>query len=1043
MITKIISLVVASAFLLNSVAYGLGTMPGTTQPAVQDEMINMLRDGLLKKGPSALRDALSSETIHAEFSPSVEPAANGIRLLDGVPAGMESDPAFNAENLAEAIEKVLPGDVVSVDNYRADNPGDFPVAKMSRDGDRKKWTVHEYMASAWENIKSRDVIFTYTYQDGHAEAFSLASLLLDEVTSLGKRPHDDGRTGIVRDAVRAWFVGSYCLSNETRYNNDKLEERVRWFCRDAKAAEMGFLKAFPYMAETDETLARGVELVRFINRCFYAPDKQVAQSDAEQAGTDQSNATETIPSEVKQKIASVMFTHVKYTPDWDENIHGQIADSGLTAESFIASNPTELEKLITSACERYIKLSVERVSKACKSDVLMVTEFADVREVIAGAQELLWEKFLEELTGDTAIIKMPGVFAQNEEMRRQLNELVRPAFYSVVAEAFKKFGLSMPSQAQPRDPKTGRFETKLPGSPAMVLLLFAYCGKLDDKITAKTHRRIADDFSGFVNISDRTLRRDREVLREAGYLIDIIDSDADQIESDVSPVTYKLSASGKKAAKALLNRLRKKYGPVVRYAIFDEFSSGNKQIREDIKKMDAKIKKKIVEEKLRAAAYVTLIRIKNSEDLHDYARRGLLTVTDFMEELEFPDMDRNTISDHFDELRERKEIEYSDYLKDGERCYGYCNDKRFRGAGVRYVWGQYYRTPSMTVPEAISGDQPVTNTVLNTAVNDVTPRDFGRHFMSDAPRTPEDRSKRPGVPGLDSEIASLEQRSPTDTAENATIMLRRTAAMEEFKNYPFITDINTVEFALPIAPEVGPSSDTKDFRLSREQILNIWKTVNLAHEERVKILLLQDEVGPTGTTMDAALHDIRNRIRNAGGNDDTIDFELFQGEDNLETLLDPNKDESSKRVKRIVLTVGSRSRGMVSNLVDRRPELFKKARSLGIELPVDYYDFKPNSKERTFYQASMLLRGWNAAIIDNTKRTTAASILFTNMLKGCYDGDIGVLLKQLVPVENETDKETKERINSCSNSAIRLLSQKTAAAIENLKLIMREFWTAA
>jgi hypothetical protein len=131
----------------------------------------------------------------------------------------------------------------------------------------------------------------------------------------------------------------------------------------------------------------------------------------------------------------------------------------------------------------------------------------------------------------------------------------------------------------------------------------------------------------------------------------------------------------------------------------------------------------------------------------------------------------------------------------------------------------------------------------------------------------------------------------------------------------------------------------------------------------------------------------------------------------------------------------------VNSLVKKDSKLFKRVRALGFELPKDYSTLK--SKEKTFYQASMLMRGLCACLLGKDHKTPWVEMLFKNTLKGCYTGDPDTLIKQLPEAEDETAEATIKRIEDCSNSAIRLLSAFTAGAIEHLKLIMKTFWSAA
>ena len=135
------------------------------------------------------------------------------------------------------------------------------------------------MAAAWKDIKSRDVLFNYTYPDGSSRIVSLAEeILADVILRLTGETYGPASNkseyprGVVRDAVRAWFAGAYCYSDETRYNLSKLEQRIRYLCKDPEARKMGFSAELPFMSSDDKALERGIQLAFFLDYHFYAPD---------------------------------------------------------------------------------------------------------------------------------------------------------------------------------------------------------------------------------------------------------------------------------------------------------------------------------------------------------------------------------------------------------------------------------------------------------------------------------------------------------------------------------------------------------------------------------------------------------------------------------------------------------------------------------------------------------------------------------------------------------------------------------------------------
>lgn len=234
------------------------------------------------------------------------------------------------------------------------------------------------------------------------------------------------------------------------------------------------------------------------------------------------------------------------------------------------------------------------------------------------------------------------------------------------------------------------------------------------------------------------------------------------------------------------------------------------------------------------------------------------------------------------------------------------------------------------------------------------------------------------------------------------------------------------KFEFPIV--AGPSVEKAE--LSWKEIVNAWEFAELVrNEDRVEVLALEDEVG--------AIDTVSTALKKIGIRDgkDIAEFKHFS-EENLAGLLKPEKG-----VKKVILITGDRSKGIVDRLVEERSDLFKAVRVLGIELPKDYSDTSTPKERRTFYQASMFLRGACAGLL-NDSRTSVVRILFEDILKGCYDGDADELLKGLLEKKDETRESTIRRIQNCSERTVRLLSVLTAAAIEHLRLTMREVYAA-
>ncbi|MDD5428079.1 MAG: hypothetical protein PHI58_02455 [Candidatus Omnitrophica bacterium] len=334
---------------------------------------------------------------------------------------------------------------------------------------------------------------------------------------------------------------------------------------------------------------------------------------------------------------------------------------------------------------------------------------------------------------------------------------------------------------------------------------------------------------------------------------------------------------------------------------------------------------------------------------------------------------------------------------------------------------------------------PPADLVGTGAVEDLASTDEGSSQNLEAqngiePATPgDDKVQPPAVEQNEPELVLASAGTTSTGIGSDEFWQRRDAAMKALESHPLITEIKEGAEEIVkarIGRHLGPGSMT----LSRKDVFNIWQTINIFHQDRVEALVLQDEVGTTETMADA-LRDIRKKI----GRDDIVGCKAFQDKEGLRKFLRSAKPED--HVKRIIVITGERSKDIVRSLVKEEPALFKEVRDLGFELPEGYNNMR--SAEKTFYQSSLFMRAICARLYESDEKNPWIGMFFRNILKGCYKGDANVLLQRLPEKENETAQDTIDRIEFCSKSAIRLLSELTASAIERLKLIMREFWTAA
>ena len=243
--------------------------------------------------------------------------------------------------------------------------------------------------------------------------------------------------------------------------------------------------------------------------------------------------------------------------------------------------------------------------------------------------------------------------------------------------------------------------------------------------------------------------------------------------------------------------------------------------------------------------------------------------------------------------------------------------------------------------------------------------------------------------------------------------------------HPLIKEI--MEFKVPYAPGKGPGS----VDITNEELENLWMSVNLFHKGRIKIIQAQEEIG-LSETMRGALRDIKKR------RGDVVDCKLFSNEERLRELLQPEEG-----VMKIVLTAGGRSAEIVRQLAADEPSLFAKVRSMNMVLPKGYGQLKLNSKERTFYQARMMMEAIFGRLYEKDNKTPMVEFILKRMLQGHIGScTIDEFLDGLVESEEESPVSIAQRIEKCLKRIVSF-AEETAEKLEHLKLEMKVFWAAA
>jgi len=320
---KVISVAVALLFFVNSISYALSPMPGSAVPTTQKDMYaagRRLFDD--KRGPSAI----DFENI-PEFTGEI-PKIPGLEFVD---ADYNDTPFFRGKNpilaktdLVEALEyfktheAMIPDEYLSIEvsNWDYDEEGEIRIAKL-RDNNDGSYTLilHEDFVKAWNDIRENDVWFK-TNIGGQIRVISVAWGIFYRIAKhemsdietknrtylpkskghLTRSPGSGtlflepseiitneilGRYRAVNNAIWLWFLGSYACTKNTKFNNDTLKARLKWFFEGEDARKMGLHLEFPYLDSGVDDKDTAITLALLINYHFYSEEKSDMRASGE------------------------------------------------------------------------------------------------------------------------------------------------------------------------------------------------------------------------------------------------------------------------------------------------------------------------------------------------------------------------------------------------------------------------------------------------------------------------------------------------------------------------------------------------------------------------------------------------------------------------------------------------------------------------------------------------------------------------------------------------------------------------------------------
>ncbi|MDP3790561.1 MAG: hypothetical protein Q8R38_00755 [Candidatus Omnitrophota bacterium] len=277
---KIICVVVAALFLFNDICFGLGTQPGSTQPATKSDMYAAGQKLFAEKvGPGSIDWDRANPATFAGYLPNV-PSIHFVKAdYNNPPKGWENNPMMQKTDLIEAFkyfrdnEAKIPAEYLDIRegcfpvNEKA---GELPISRIeaTQEAGRIKYVliIHTKFVQMWNHIRENDVWYrddefgpaNRTMSVAWGIFYRLAKHEMGDLKkadlsrkggghiSFGsngddyfKRVLDVARNEDIansikgaywfhNDAIWMWFLASYCFNNNTRYNNSSLRERMKY-----------------------------------------------------------------------------------------------------------------------------------------------------------------------------------------------------------------------------------------------------------------------------------------------------------------------------------------------------------------------------------------------------------------------------------------------------------------------------------------------------------------------------------------------------------------------------------------------------------------------------------------------------------------------------------------------------------------------------------------------------------------------------------------------------------------------------------------------
>jgi len=338
MFKKIISLTIAIAFFMNSACYGLSPQPGSTQAPTQHDMQTaagrlFLATNPLGGIPAAI--GLQRGFRDASHRTPLDLEKYGIRFVQNpdqskLPEGWEQYPINQMTDFVAALKYFMEHEAQVPEGFLEIQPGRLTAEEkaisitnlhLTRDVNGKvtKGTllVDEGFIKAWNDIKKNNIHFTYNFpEEGKREAAPrtvgvaegllswVAKHVMTDIAQATGQPKDGalghivalpgsdlraeeseettnligGRYALVTQAIKLWFLASYCIDDSVRYDNDAFLERMLWIfdkdlqdkSREDSDKPLKLYEEFPALMQDAEKRQHAIDLALSINESYFS-----------------------------------------------------------------------------------------------------------------------------------------------------------------------------------------------------------------------------------------------------------------------------------------------------------------------------------------------------------------------------------------------------------------------------------------------------------------------------------------------------------------------------------------------------------------------------------------------------------------------------------------------------------------------------------------------------------------------------------------------------------------------------------------------------